>query len=145
MDIAGIFCRDLEDQDEWKSSSVMCDTTEEGPLHADSSMYSNMDWYSHWLTPEPYASIDVRTWCLDKCKYQEERDRVDLEINEMLTRDMIPIMRHLIYCVDAWRNNGVFWGVGRGSSVCSFVLYLIGINRINPMEHGLVITEWLKS
>jgi DNA polymerase III alpha subunit len=57
---------------------------------------------------------------------------------------MVSIMRHLIYCVDAWRQNGVVWGVGRGSSVCSFVLHLIGINRINPIEHGLDIGEWLK-
>ena len=36
------------------------------------------------------------------------------------------------YLVDTMRNNNIVWGVGRGSSVGSFVLYKIGINRINP-------------
>ena len=57
---------------------------------------------------------------------------------------MLPVLRHLVYMVDHFRREGITWGVGRGSSVSSFVLYLIGINRINPLEFGLDIKEFLK-
>ena len=43
----------------------------------------------------------------------------------------------MIFLVDTLRQNNVIWGVGRGSSVSSYVLYLIGINRINPMKFNL--------
>jgi DNA polymerase III alpha subunit len=42
------------------------------------------------------------------------------------------------------RKNNILWGVGRGSSVASFVLYLIGIHRINSLFYNLPIEEFLK-
>lgn len=140
----GVFCQDHEDADEWAASNEICDTQEPGPMHAIGPVYAGMDWYQHWFTPEPYASMDLASWCRDRCRDQHEVIRVDEEIAEFERRGMMPVMRHLVYCVDRWRNNGIFWGVGRGSSVCSLVLHKIGINRINPLEHGLDLNEWLK-
>lgn len=140
----GIFCSNPEDEREWMIAKRLCDDGLDGPTHAEGPRLGDIDWYAEWFTPEPYANIDLLSWCLDRCVHQEEIDRVLLEIREMEKRNMIPIMRHLIYCVDTWRANGVFWGVGRGSSVCSFVLHLIGINRINPLLYDLDINEWLK-
>jgi DNA polymerase III alpha subunit len=57
---------------------------------------------------------------------------------------MIPVLRQLLYMIDRWRESSVVWGVGRGSSVSSFVLYLIGINRINPRRFGLDASEFFK-
>jgi DNA polymerase-3 subunit alpha len=96
------------------------------------------------LTPEPFASIDVLDWCISQCSTEQEIQRVKMEISEMQQRNMISLVRHLIYCVDIWRKSGIVWGVGRGSSVCSFVLFLVGINRINPLEYDLDLREWLK-
>jgi hypothetical protein len=140
----GVFCQDLEDSEEWTASNIICDTQEPGPIHADGPAYAGMDWYQHWFTPEPYASMDITSWCKDRCCNQQEIDRIEKELAEFKHRGMIPVMLHLIYCVDHWRERGIFWGVGRGSSVCSLVLHKIGINRINPLEHGLVLGEWLK-
>ena len=143
-EIDGVLCDRVEDQTEWERASRACDSVWKGPVHAQGPCYHGVDWYQHWLTPEPYASINLRKWCMDRCNNDGEIERANLEIDEFESRGMISIMRHLIYCVDTWRKNGVVWGVGRGSSVCSFVLHLIGINRINPIEHGLDMGEWLK-
>lgn len=143
QDLDGIFCQDIEDEQEWLSANKERDTAWPGPIYTDKPMYTDIDWYQHWFTPEPWASIDLKTWCIDRCKSDAEIARVEFELNEFESRDMFPIMKHLIYCVDTWRKNGIFWGVGRGSSVCSFVLYLIGINRINPLEFDLDLNEWL--
>lgn len=142
--LGNILCVDSDDQTEWETALRLCDATIEGPQHADLMQFQDINWFDYWLTPEPWKSIDVHTWCLKHCKTQIERDRIDYEMEQYKQRNMEPIFRHLLYCVDVWRKNGVVWGVGRGSSVCSFVLHLIGINRINPLEYGLDIKEWLK-
>lgn len=143
QDIQGTFCLSKEDQEEWDRANIDCDTDWQGPVFSTTPAYQSIDWYDHWFTPEPYASINLTTWCLERCKTQEEIDRVIGEIKEYESRNMIPIMKHLIYCVDVWRKHKILWGVGRGSSVCSFVLYLIGINRINPLKFNLPLDEWL--
>lgn len=143
-DLVGTFCSDPRDQEEWESAARLCDSALPGPVHANGKMFSGISWAEHWNTPEPYASIDIREWCLARCSNDQEIQRALDEISLFEKNGMIPVMRHLVYCVDVWRKNGVLWGVGRGSSVCSFVLHLIGINRINPFEYGLEITEWIK-
>jgi len=143
-DLGGLLCDDQDDAEEWHNAARLCDSAEQGPEFAAGEIYSTVDWYQYWLTPEPYRSIDLGDWCLARCKTDVERERVVQELAEMQDRNMHPLIRHLIYCADVWRQNHVVWGVGRGSSVCSFVLYLTGINRINPLEYGLDIHEWLK-
>jgi DNA polymerase III alpha subunit len=140
----GVFCDDAGHQEEWDRANRLLDTTYSAPIFADDPQYKEIDWYQYWRTPTEYTNIDLLSWCLDKCNTDEEIDRVNLEISEFEKRNMIPIMKHLIYCVDAWRENKIFWGVGRGSSVCSFVLYLIGINRINPLQYELNLNEWMR-
>ena len=142
--LAGLFCADLDDQIEWQIAAKLSDDNAAGPDHATGELYSDIDWYQHWITPEPYCSIDLEAWCISKCTTDVERNRVLFELAEMQQRNMYPLIRHLIYCADRWRKHNIVWGVGRGSSVCSFVLYLTGINRINPLEHDLDLAEWLK-
>jgi len=61
-----------------------------------------------------------------------------------IDRELIDLLRYLKYFVDTMRANGVVWGLGRGSSVASYVLYLIGVHRINSMYYDLDIGEFLK-
>jgi DNA polymerase III alpha subunit len=107
-------------------------------------LYEGVRWCDHWNTPEPYATLDIEGFCISRCSDQEEILRVQEELKLFTERDMIGALRHLCYLVDHWRSRGIVWGVGRGSSVSSFVLYIIGINRINPMQFGLDIEEFLK-
>lgn len=144
QDINGLFCDSQASVNEWQTASRICDSRDQGPIYAAQEQFDAINWYHHWFTPEPWRSIDLRAWCLAKCQNAIEQQRVEYEILEFEKRHMIPIMQHLIYCVDQWRSSNVLWGVGRGSSVSSFVLFLIGINRINPMEFDLNIHEWLK-
>jgi len=50
----------------------------------------------------------------------------------------------MIYLVDFMRENEIVWGVGRGSSVASYVLYLIGVHRIDSIKFGLDWREFLR-
>jgi len=97
-----------------------------------------------WIFPVVYQQIDVLSWLLDKCKTQEEIDRVNDEYTLYKERDLIMLLRLFIFLVDYMRKNKFVWGVGRGSSVSSYILYLIGVHRVDSLKYGFDIRDYLK-
>lgn len=99
---------------------------------------------SKWFMPQEYYSFDIAKWVLEQCKTEEELQRAGTELLEFNARNMLTLLQYLKYLVDTMRKNKVIWGVGRGSSVSSFVLYLIGVHRINSLYYDLDVNEFLK-
>jgi hypothetical protein len=97
-----------------------------------------------WIFPLEYQQIDVHAWLLDKCQTQQEIDRVNEEYLLYLERDLVMLLRLFIFLVDYMRKNKFIWGVGRGSSVSSYILYLIGVHRVNSLKYGFDIKDYLK-
>ena len=97
-----------------------------------------------WHMPQEYTKLDIAQWVLNQCKTDPELQRVADELMLFQERDLFDLLRWLKYFVDTMRTNRVVWGVGRGSSVASYVLYLIGVHRINSMYYDLDISEFLK-
>lgn len=97
-----------------------------------------------WHMPEKYYQINVLEWLLEKCQSDEERLRVQMEYDLFEKKKFVRVLQFLIYFVDTLRQNNIVWGVGRGSSVASFCLFLIGIHKINPMLYNLNINEFLR-
>jgi DNA polymerase III alpha subunit len=97
-----------------------------------------------WLMPEEYKNIDIAKWILDQCRGEAELQRAANELMLYQERDLFPLLKYLKYLVDTMRANNIVWGVGRGSSVASFVLFLIGVHRINSLYFDLDIEEFLK-
>lgn len=100
--------------------------------------------YNAWYMPESYENIDVKTYLLEKCNTEEERDRVLIEYKLFEQKGFTKVLKFLIYFVDVLRSNNIVWGVGRGSSVSSFCLFLIGIHKINPLFYNLDYREFLR-
>ena len=111
-------------------------------------LLSPEEWHSHnqstWFMPEEYQQLDVAAWLLDQCKSDSELQRCGQELLLYAERDMLNLLRYLKYLVDTMRQNQIIWGVGRGSSVASFVLYLLGIHRVNSIYYDLDITEFIR-
>lgn len=97
-----------------------------------------------WFMPESYKNFDIAKYILDQCKTDEELQRVGEELIAFQDRDMLMLLKYLKYLVDTMRENNIVWGVGRGSSVSSYVLYLLGVHRINSLFYDLPIDEFLK-
>ena len=97
-----------------------------------------------WFIPEEYKTFDIAKWLLDQCTHEEEMQRVGKELLLYQKRDMFILLQYMKYLVDTMRANNIVWGIGRGSSVSSFVLFLIGIHRINSLYYDLDIEEFLK-
>lgn len=97
-----------------------------------------------WFMPDSYKNFDVAKYVLDQCQNEAELQRAGHELLLYQERDMFVLLRYLKYLVDTMRANNIVWGVGRGSSVSSFVLYLLGVHKINSLYYDLSIDEFLK-
>lgn len=100
---------------------------------------------SRFFMPRQYLdTFDVCEWLHGRCNTAQEHARVDEEIPLFTKHGMFNLLKYLKFLVDTMRQENILWGVGRGSSVSSFVLYLIGVHRINPLKYDLNISEFLK-
>jgi|TARA_R110000772_G_C13225097_1_gene432210 DNA polymerase III alpha subunit len=97
-----------------------------------------------WFMPDEYKNFDIAKFVLDQCTHDEEMQRVGKELLMYQKRGLFTLLQYMKYLVDLMRENNIVWGVGRGSSVSSFVLFLIGIHRINSLHYDLNIEEFLK-
>ena len=98
----------------------------------------------NWYMPDEYINFDIAKWVLDQCKQDHELQRVGEELIKFQEYGLFPLLCYCKYLVDTMRKHNIVWGVGRGSSVSSYVLYLIGIHRINSLHYDLSIDEFLK-
>lgn len=94
--------------------------------------------------PEEYQNLDIVKYVLDQCKTDVELQRVGQELLLYLEKDLIDLLKYLKYLVDTMRKYNIIWGVGRGSSVSSYVLYLIGVHKIDSIFFDLPIDEFLR-
>lgn len=96
-----------------------------------------------WYMPKDYCPTLIDD-LYSMCQTEEQRARVDQELELFIKHDMLDLLFYLKYLVDTMKENRVVWGVGRGSSVASYVLFLIGIHRIDSIKYNLDIHEFLK-
>lgn len=99
---------------------------------------------SDWFFPERYKNFDIAKYILGLCNTPEELQRAGEELLLFQEREMFELLIYLKYLVDIMRENNIVWGVGRGSSVASFVLFLLGVHKINSLYYDLPINEFLK-
>ena len=98
----------------------------------------------NWYMPKEYYDLDVKQFLLEKCQSEEERDRVLIEYKLFERKKFVKVLQFLIYFINTLRKHNIVWGVGRGSSVASFCLFLIGVHKINPIEYKIDYTEFLR-
>ena len=80
---------------------------------------------------------------IDLCP-KENLDRLTLELSLYRKHNMIDLLRTMKYVIDTLRKNNIVWGVGRGSSVASYALFLLGVHKIDSVKYSLPIDEFFK-
>ena len=98
----------------------------------------------NWLMPEEYKQIDIAQHVIDCCKTDAEIQRAGEELLMFQKRNLFNLLKYLKYLVDTMKENNIIWGVGRGSSVASYVLYLLGVHRVDSMYYDLDPNEFLR-
>jgi DNA polymerase III alpha subunit len=99
---------------------------------------------SQWLMPDAYKNMDIAEHVLSLCESEAALQRVGEELLLYQARDLFDLLRYLKFLVDVMQENRLIWGVGRGSSVASYVLYLLKIHRIDSLHYNLDIEEFLR-
>ena len=99
---------------------------------------------SQWLMPDEYKQLDIAEYVLGLCESEAALQRVGEELLLYQARDLFDLLRYLKFLVDIMKQNNLIWGVGRGSSVASYVLYLMEIHRIDSLHYNLDIAEFLR-
>jgi hypothetical protein len=97
-----------------------------------------------WYMPNHYKNMDIAQYILSLCNTDAELQRCGQELLLYQERDLFDLLRFLKYLVDTMTDNHVIWGVGRGSSVASYVLYKLGVHRIDSMFYDLDPHEFLR-
>ena len=113
------------------------------PLDVDKKTFDGVC-QSEWFMPDEYKNMNVIEYIIKLTNTPQEYKRVDEELQEFKKRDMLDLLKYMIYLVDFMRENNIVWGVGRGSSVASYVLYLIGVHRIDSIQYDLDWREFLR-
>lgn len=99
---------------------------------------------SNWHMPAEYLDLDIAKYVLDQCVSESELQRCGEELLLYQERNLFNLLKFLKYLVDVMTANNIIWGVGRGSSVSSYVLYKIGVHRIDSMFYDLDVREFLR-
>jgi DNA polymerase III alpha subunit len=107
-----------------------------------------------WQLPEPLASwgaeelrryIAIRfelncPQSYSPAQFDLALERLEAELQEIQRRGMTEFFKTIIYVLDVFREKKVVWGVGRGSSCASYILFILGLHSVDcvaldvPME-----------
>jgi DNA polymerase III alpha subunit len=98
---------------------------------------------NNWFMPREYREMDIEDFLVNQCP-EENYDRLITELQEYRQRNLLPLLKQMKYIVDTLRENRTVWGVGRGSSVASYVLFLLGVHKIDSVKYNLPIEEFFK-
>jgi len=111
----------------------------------------DFDRINTYIIPQHYKELNVEEYIRELIPNAEDQTdklaylkRVEEELALYKAKNLYPVLQILIYIIDTMRKNNLVWGVGRGSSVASYILYLIGVHKIDSIKYNLDITEFLK-
>ena len=99
---------------------------------------------SRWLMPDEYKQLDIAEYVLGLCESEAALQRVGEELLLYQARDLFELLKYLKFLTDLMKKNHLIWGVGRGSSVASYVLYLLKVHRVDSLHYNLDIAEFLR-
>jgi DNA polymerase III alpha subunit len=100
---------------------------------------------SNWYMPDEYKTLDIEAWLFEQIPpWNPQHTRLTEELEAYKARNMLDLLRWLKYFVDTCSKENIVWGVGRGSSVASYVLYLLGVHSIDSIKYNLDWREFLR-
>jgi DNA polymerase III alpha subunit len=147
-DLQGMFVHDVDAVNQYNQS---CDTNADRMHRLDmlpDIMISQREFdltnQAHWFMPDSYREFPLVEWLYNQCTTDQQHARVSEELELFVQHGMYDLLVYLKYLVDTMRSHGIVWGVGRGSSVASYCLYLMGVHKVDSIRYKLDIKEFLK-
>lgn len=108
-----------------------------------------------WNIDDKYKDLDVEKYVVSlfeskvtELDYTEDQletaiVRVSTELQEFERRGLFDLLRVIVYVLDTFKRNNQVYGVGRGSSCASFVLFLMGLHVVDPIKFEVPLEEFM--
>lgn len=106
----------------------------------------------NWVLPDHYKyHLNLDEYLIglaDKIErdslYDERVERLSTEIWLFKEHQLDDVLKCLIYVIDTLCEKKVVWGVGRGSSCSSYLLFLLGLHSVDPVKYGIEVTDFIR-
>lgn len=109
-----------------------------------------------WNIPQFYLDLDLRDAVISSLNdyalrnpafenldvYQLYLNRINEELMEINLRGMGYLFKTLIYVIVTFKESNTVWGVGRGSSCASLVLFILGLHKVDPIRFNIPMSEF---
>lgn len=140
-----------------KSSEEIEQFNEQVPIEEELKISSDEEIFldSSYNIPDFYSSLDIEKYIKNKFELnkplysiQENKkaiQRIELELNEIKERDLTDFFRTIIYIIHVLQENSVVWGVGRGSSCASYILFILGLHVVDCVKFNISHNEFFHS
>lgn len=106
-----------------------------------------------WNIPDRYKKLDVVSYLLDAHdalfegtddnEMTKREERLAEELVKFKKLGLFDVLRTVIWIINTLSIHDVVWGIGRGSSVSSYVLYVIGVHDVDSYAYHLDINDFL--
>lgn len=87
---------------------------------------------------------------LHEVRFQNDQDydarcaRLALELSLVQDRNLTSLFVEVLYIIQELTTTGNVWGVGRGSSVACYTLFVIGLHNVDSWMHEIDMYEFFK-
>lgn len=118
----------------------------EVPIKTEKTNNNKLDF--SWNIPQKYLDLDLEEYIITQFensslpKTEEYMIRLDEEFKQVQKLNLINLFKTLIYIIDTLKDNNQLWGVGRGSSCASLILYLFKIHCVDPVKFNINMFEF---
>lgn len=106
-----------------------------------------------WSVSNSVLDVDIYSVLMDKLQkdlnlpssqttIKERASRFEEEFELFKRDELLPLLKILVHIINRMLSESIVWGVGRGSSTSSYILYLIGMHDIDPILHDITIDDF---
>lgn len=97
-----------------------------------------------WRYPDIFEELDILDAVIDEDSTEEEIARLKMEYEYFLSIDAIPMIKYIMYILHTCVQENVVWGIGRGSSVSSYLLFKLGVHAVDSIKYDLDFSEFAR-
>lgn len=146
-----------------KNLRVLCETPEVQQFNSLVSEVDKIKEFSDeplafnffWQLPPEFLALDIEQFVLTafsnrlpQLNYDPEQtelaiNRVAQELKCFTQRGLTDLLRTIIFVLHRFRETGQVWGVGRGSSCASYILFLLGLHVVDPIKFDISLEEFM--
>lgn len=105
----------------------------------------------NWNIPDKYKYLNLDEYLLSLANkiendelYETRLKRLAYEIYIFKEFKFDIILKCLIYIIDTFKENNQVWGVGRGSSCSSYLLYLLEVHDVDSVKYNIDLSDFIK-